>query len=237
MQRTLTAAALAAFWLTAAQADPFTDAVVTRYQEMGFNFIEVQNGQTQVKVEAIRGTEKLEVIYDRATGRILKQEQERAEIEEQNRTGVQVRERSRDFVRAMAGGAGVSLSGATETAISDLRSQGYEFFEIKNGPTQTKIEAVRGGEKLELIIDSETGAILKREFEDAGSDAGRSGLKIDDRDSDFLDDDDDDDDRSGHGSGSDDDEDDDDNSGPGGGDDDDDDDDEDDDNSGSGSHD
>ncbi len=231
MYRTVTAAAAAALWFTAAQADPFTDAVVAKYQEMGFDFIEVQNGLNQVKVEAIRGDQKIEVIYDRETGQILKQEQERAEAGEAGRTGVQVRERDRNFVQATAQASGVALSGATEDVIDELRAQGYEFFEIKNGPTQVKVEAIRGNEKVELILDRETGEVLKREIEAAGDDAGRSGMEIDSRSEDFLGEDDDDHDNSGPGSHDDDDDDaDDDNSGSGS-----DDDDDDDDNSGSGS--
>ena len=240
MHRTLTAIAATALWMTAAQADPFSDAVVAKYQEMGFDFVEVQNGINQVKVEAIRGADKIEVIYDRETGRILKQEQERATAREMARAGIQVRDRDRDFVRAGAGGSGIELSAAAEDVIADLRAEGFDYFEVKNGPTQVKIEAIRGGDKVELVIDRESGAVLKREIESAGDDAGRSGMDISARDKDFLgggssdDDDDDDHDNSGSGSHDDDDDDDDDdhdNSGSGSGDDDDDDDD---DNSGSG---
>lgn len=97
MHRTLTAIAATALWITTAQADAFTEAVVAKYQDMGFDFVEIQNGVTQVKVEAIRGSEKIEVIYDRETGKILKQETERAG-DDSGRTGVQVSDRDDDFL-------------------------------------------------------------------------------------------------------------------------------------------
>ena len=98
MNRLFVTAAASVLWVGAAHADAFTDQVVARYQDMGFTFVEVQGGPTQVKVEAIKDSQKLEVIYDRVTGAILKQEQERADADESDRTGVQVRERDRDFL-------------------------------------------------------------------------------------------------------------------------------------------
>ncbi len=189
MNRLLATAAASVFWVGAAHADAFTDQVVSRYQDMGFTFVEVQGGPTQVKVEAIKDSQKLEVIYDRATGAILKQEQEQADARERSRTGVQVRERGRDFVSGSNGVAGGSTStdiGAANDVVASLRDQGFTFFEVKNGPTQVKIEAIRGNEKVELIIDRATGAILKQETESAGDDAGRTGMQVDSRDRDFL---------------------------------------------------
>ena len=51
---TLTVAAAFALWSAAAHADDFTDTVIERYQDMGFQFIEVKRGPTQLKVEAIK---------------------------------------------------------------------------------------------------------------------------------------------------------------------------------------
>jgi hypothetical protein len=137
----------------------------------------------------------------------------------------------------------------TDTIATDLQAQGYTRVEIKKGITQIKVEAIRGTEKLEVIYDIETGAILKQEVETVrpGEDTA-PGVSVRERNRDFVrvrdnddddddnddddndddDNDDDDDDNSGHGGG-DDDDDDDDNSGHGGGDDDDDGDDGDDD--------
>ncbi len=141
----------------------------------------------------------------------------------------------------------------TDTIATDLQAQGYTRVEIKKGISQVKVEAIRGTEKLEVIYDIETGAILKREVETVRPGENTApGVSVRERNRDFVrgrsnddddddsdddnddDNDDNDDDNSGHGGG-DDDDDDDDNSGSGSGGDDDDDDD--DDNSGSGSND
>jgi hypothetical protein len=79
--------------------------------------------------------------------------------------------------------------------IENLQGLGYEYIEVKSGPTQLKVEAVRGSEKLEVIYDLATGRILKQESEDADDDyIGRTGVEFEDEDEDFLDDDDSDDD-------------------------------------------
>jgi hypothetical protein len=115
------------------------------------------------------------------------------------------------------------------------RAEGYTYVEVKVGPTQTKLEAVKGNRKVEVIYDNASGAVIKSEFEDADDDyLGRTGVEIEDVSRDFTDDDQDDDDDENDDDESDDDEnDDDDESDDDEGNDDDEDDDEDD-NSGSG---
>ena len=101
-----------------------------------------------------------------------------------------------------AGGA--SASPLTDSLIAAWQAQGYERIEIETGPTQVKVEAIRGTEKAEVIYDAATGAILRQEFErvDAGENT-TPGVFIDTDDDDFTDDDDGDDDH--HGMGDDDD--------------------------------
>lgn len=94
----LTAALAAAFYATIASAAITTDQIVSEFQAEGYTFIEVTKGISQFKVEAVRGSEKLEVVYDAETGAILKSELEDAG-DDANRTGVKIRERARDFVR------------------------------------------------------------------------------------------------------------------------------------------
>ena len=98
MQKTLTLATAFSLWGAAVNADGFTDAVLAKFQDRDFDYIEIKEGLTQVKVEAIRGNQKLEVIYDRATGTILKQEQERADADEIGRSGIEFDRRNRDFL-------------------------------------------------------------------------------------------------------------------------------------------
>ena len=88
----LTMTAQAGFALTA-------DEAVADLRAAGFTRIEVKVGATQMKVEAIRGTEKLEVVYDRVSGAVLKSEVETVGAGETTAPGVSVRNRDRDFVR------------------------------------------------------------------------------------------------------------------------------------------
>lgn len=74
-----------------------TEAVVASLQAEGYTWIEVKRGPTQVKIEAVRGTEKVETIYDRATGAVIEREVEVADGDDVGRVGVEIRDRSRDF--------------------------------------------------------------------------------------------------------------------------------------------
>ena len=98
LTRAIPVAVAFSLWAGASNADQFTDDVIATFQEMGFDYIEVKEGITQLKVEAIQGSEKYEVIYDRATGTILKQETERADADEIGRSGVEIDRRARDFL-------------------------------------------------------------------------------------------------------------------------------------------
>ncbi len=152
------------------------------------------------------------------------------------------------YTAAIALTTGAAFAAIDGNALADdYLAQGYTFVEVKVGPTQTKVEAIRDGQKLEVVYDNETGAIIKQETERADADdASRTGKQVrivrrdfedgddhdddDDHGSDHDDDDDDDDDDDhggNHGSDHDDDDDDDDH---GSDHDDDDDDDDDDDN-------
>jgi uncharacterized membrane protein YgcG len=114
--------------------------------------------------------------------------------------------------------AGMALAqDATQTAVDQFTADGFTRVEVKVGPTQTKIEAIKGDTKVEVVIDRATGAVLKRETETVTPGENVSpGVFVDTDDDDFTDgtddgDDDGNDDSSGSGSG------DDDNSGSGGG--------------------
>lgn len=107
---------------------------------------------------------------------------------------------------------------ATQALIDQFQADGYTHIEVKRGTKQIKIEAIKGTEKIEIIIDAATGAVVKREVGtvEAGDDTtpgvSDDGSDDDNGTDDHDDDDDDgDDDNSGHGGG------DDDNSGHGGG--------------------
>lgn len=82
-----------------AMAEVSTQSIIDDLNARGFGRIEIERGRSQVKVEASNGTQELEVVYDRATGEILKQETERLRPGEDDlRPGVVVRDRTRDFL-------------------------------------------------------------------------------------------------------------------------------------------
>lgn len=211
-----------------AGADPFVDAVVKNFQDLGYQFIEIDRSRTRLEAEGVRGTEKLEVVYDLATGRILSQETGAADSRDVGRSGVRID----DTTGAAAGGAApVAVDptrtgdGFADSVIADLRARGYDFIEIERGATQLKAEGIRGTEELEIVYDLATGRIIKQETGRADAEyIGRTGVEYDVSDNSFVGDDDDDrdDDNGRSGRDRDDDDDDDDRSGRDRGDDDDD---------------
>jgi hypothetical protein len=97
---------------------------------------------------------------------------------------------------AAALSAGMAFAAINLQSLADSYiAEGYSYVEVKVGPTKTKLEAVKGDRKVEVIYDNATGEVIKSEFEDADDDYSvRTGIEIDDTDKDFDDDDDDDDD-------------------------------------------
>ena len=79
---------------------------------------------------------------------------------------------------AIAASAAFAQS-STDQIVSQLQGQGFTRIEIKQGPTQIKVEAVRGDTKVEYIYDSSTGDLIKSEVERVGSDDDISpGIEI-----------------------------------------------------------
>lgn len=75
----------------------------------------------------------------------------------------------------------------TETVVTGLKADGYTRIEVKTGPTQTKVEAINGTEKLEVIYDNATGNELKREVGTVGLlENITEGVFYDDRSRDFI---------------------------------------------------
>ena len=92
-------AAMMTFSAQIAAAAITSDDVIASYQADGFTNIDVRVGLTQIKIEAIKGTTKVETVYDIATGNVLKTETAAVQAGETNAPGVTVRKRNRDFVR------------------------------------------------------------------------------------------------------------------------------------------
>jgi hypothetical protein len=94
--RLLTIATVLLATTTLAQAAWSQDAIVSQYTADGYTRIEIDLTPTYAKVEAINGSDKIEVIYDLVTGNILKTERERVDGDDDTRPGVYVRNRDDD---------------------------------------------------------------------------------------------------------------------------------------------
>ena len=76
------------------------------------------------------------------------------------------------------GGAAMAVV-TTDALVSDLQAQGYSWIEVKQGPTQIKVETV---------YDIATGAVIESETERASvAEQGRTGVEVQTRDRDFED--------------------------------------------------
>ena len=91
----LTTTTIAILASSAVFADAFTDQIIADLSAQGFTSIQIENGPTQVKVEASDGTQEVEFIYDRATGQVISQE---TEADDNDGTpGVSVSQSDEDF--------------------------------------------------------------------------------------------------------------------------------------------
>jgi len=112
------------------------------------------------------------------------------------------------FTAAAALSANMAFAAVDPNAlVAEFQAQGYTSIEVTVGPTQTRVEAVREGEKVETIYDTATGVILQQEIETPDEDdLDDLGFEIEFEDEDFLDGDDDDEDDEGDDDEGDDDE-------------------------------
>lgn len=107
----------------------------------------------------------------------------------------------------------VSAAITGQDIVAQYQASGYQSIEVKVGPTQAKVEAIKDGVKIEAVYDLASGAVLKSENESV--DPGRptsTKVELETTDKDFTGDDGNDndkaddqgDDNSGSGSGDDD---------------------------------
>ena len=90
--------------------------------------------------------------------------------------------------------ASAALAGFNlDARLAELQTDGYDRIEVEDGPTQTKIEAMRGNEELEEVYDEASGDLLERETEMPSDDDMSPGVRITQVDKDFFGPDDDDD--------------------------------------------
>jgi hypothetical protein len=58
-------------------------------------------------------------------------------------------------------------------------ADGYTYVEVKQGPNQTKLEAIKGTVKTEVVYDNATGDIISQESQTASAtDAAQTGVEI-----------------------------------------------------------
>ena len=103
MKRLLLLTSALIFSAGLARAAITADDLVSSYQSAGYSSIEVVTGVTQVKIEAVKDGVRVEVIYDIATGDILKEEQRRARAGDTTSDAVEVSTSAEDFVGEGAG--------------------------------------------------------------------------------------------------------------------------------------
>ncbi len=83
------------FSASMAQAITVADVVQT-YQDAAYSGIEVKESPNQIKVEGIKDGVKVEVVYDKATGDVVKRESEAVGVGETN-SGLEVSSTDHDF--------------------------------------------------------------------------------------------------------------------------------------------
>ncbi len=91
-------AAVAALAASVAFAQSSTDNLVSQLQDQGYTRIEVKRGTSQIKIEAIKGDSKREMVYDLSTGALLKDEQGRVRLGEDTTPGVEFDDEDGDFI-------------------------------------------------------------------------------------------------------------------------------------------
>jgi hypothetical protein len=105
MIRKLMMSAALALMGTTASAAVSTDDVIQSLSAQGFTRVEVKRGLTQVKVKAIRGDQKLDLVLDALSGKILKQNMVPTLFFDNKTPGFFVSERRRDFLNPDAAAA------------------------------------------------------------------------------------------------------------------------------------
>ena len=89
--------AAVAFSAGMAQAAISANDVVKSFQDAAYTHIEVVEGPTQIKVEAIKDGVKIEVIYDKISGAAIKTEHRRVTGLDSDSSGVEVTTSDSDF--------------------------------------------------------------------------------------------------------------------------------------------
>lgn len=85
----------------------------------------------------------------------------------------------------------IAMAAVTGQGLGEkYRAQGFDYVEVRVGPSQIKVEAYRNGQEVETIYDRATGNVLEREIYSFDGNPNATGLRIRNSDRDFLDDND-----------------------------------------------
>ena len=92
-----TAAAMIVGTMAHAQSG-MADSILSQLQSQGYTRVEIKVGPTQIKAEAIKGTQKRELVYDRSTGELLKEETETVGPDDDTAPGTEIDYEDDDFI-------------------------------------------------------------------------------------------------------------------------------------------
>lgn len=84
------------------------------------------------------------------------------------------------FTAAAAFSANMAYGAIDPQALADsYTAAGYSYVEIKQGPTQTKIEAIKDGVVVEAVYSNDTGAIISQDSQAVDPEnAAKTGVEI-----------------------------------------------------------
>jgi hypothetical protein len=109
-----------------AQAAVTANTLAADFQAQGFTAIEVKQGLTQIKVEAVKNGMKTEVIYDMLTGAVLKTEVYAVQAGDRISDGVDIRTRDRDFLNDGGNSSSDDDSSSDDNGGDDDDSDDYD---------------------------------------------------------------------------------------------------------------
>ena len=113
-----------AFSASMAQAITVADVVQT-YRDAAYSGIEVKESPNQIKVEGVKDGVKVEVVYDKATGDVIKRESEAAGVDDSN-SGLEVSSTDHDFTGDDRSDDDISDDGPDHDAGDDHGGSGHD---------------------------------------------------------------------------------------------------------------
>lgn len=154
MKREIAATVLALSLTTGAAlaVEPMLDAmlgtnagdIAASLGESGYNMTRYEQGDTWIRVEAVRDDRRVDVLIDPATGKV-------SSLDARLRNGPD-------------GPRGLGLD--DEAIRAALAAEGYEVYKYERERGEVEVYARRDGQSWELKVDPRTGRVIKAEVED-----------------------------------------------------------------------